>query len=170
VDADHAEPDDARPIVPCVGAVVQDDAGRLLLVRRGREPNRGSWSLPGGRVEPGETPAEAVVREVREETGLVVRAGQPVGSVRIPAGDVVYDVLDLRCALTGPASTPTAGDDADDALFADPATLATLPCTPRLVETLVGWGVLTHRDLPVRPAQRGAGSGRPGCSPPRASP
>jgi 8-oxo-dGTP diphosphatase len=142
VDGDRADPDDARPIVPCVGAVVQDDSGRLLLVRRGREPSRGLWSLPGGRVEPGETPAEAVVREVREETGLVVRAGEPVGRVSIPAGDVVYDVLDLRCALSRAASAPTAGDDADEVLFADVATLATLPCTPRLVETLVGWGVL----------------------------
>jgi 8-oxo-dGTP diphosphatase len=170
VDSDHAGPDDARPIVPCVGAVVQDDAGRLLLVRRGREPSRGLWSLPGGRVEPGETPAEAVVREVREETGLLVRAGEPVGSVRIPAEDVVYDVLDLRCVLTDATSAPAAGDDADDALFADEPTLSTLPCTPRLVETLVAWGVLPHRALPTGAAQRGAGSGRPGCSPPRASP
>src|SRR2546430_16924216 len=61
--------------VPCAGAVVKDQAGRLLLVRRGREPGRGRWSLPGGRVEPGETAAEAAVREVREETGLDVVAG-----------------------------------------------------------------------------------------------
>src|SRR5262245_49581335 len=53
--------------VPCAGAVVLDSAGRLLLVRRAREPGRGRWSLPGGRVEAGETAAAAAVREVREE-------------------------------------------------------------------------------------------------------
>jgi ADP-ribose pyrophosphatase YjhB (NUDIX family) len=130
-------------VVPCVGAVVLDDDGRLLLVRRGREPSRGLWSLPGGRVEPGEDDAAAVAREVLEETGLRVEVGAPVGHVRIPAGDgVVYAVTDYRCALSGPAQRPRAGDDADDVLFADAAALTTLPCTPLLLETLRGWGVL----------------------------
>ncbi len=130
-------------VVPCVGAVVLDDDGRLLLVRRGREPSRGLWSLPGGRVEPGEAEVTAVAREVLEETGLRVEVGAPVGRVRIPAGDgVVYAVTDYRCALSGPAQRPRAGDDADDVLFADAAALAALPCTPLLLETLRGWGVL----------------------------
>ncbi len=130
-------------VVPCVGAVVLDDAGRLLLVRRGREPSRGLWSLPGGRVEPGETDADAVAREVLEETGLAVDVGAPVGNVRIPAGDaVVYDVTDYRCTLDGQDQVPQAGDDADDVLFADAATLESLPCTPLLLETLRGWGAL----------------------------
>jgi 8-oxo-dGTP diphosphatase len=130
-------------LVPCVGAVVLDDAGRLLLVRRGREPSRGLWSVPGGRVEPGESGPDAVRREVREETGLHVTVGAPVGVVRIPAGDgVVYDVTDYRCTLADPAQQPSAGDDADEVLFADAATLADLPCTPLLLETLRGWGAL----------------------------
>jgi 8-oxo-dGTP diphosphatase len=130
-------------LVPCVGAVVLDDAGRLLLVRRGRQPSRGLWSLPGGRVEPGESPTEAVAREVLEETGLHVRVGAAVGRVRIRVGDgVVYDVSDHRCTLVDPTDRPVAGDDADDVLFADAATLARLPCTPLLLETLRGWGVL----------------------------
>ncbi len=130
------------PMVPCVGAVVHDDAGRLLLVRRGRDPHRGRWSLPGGRVEAGESPAQAVEREVLEETGLVVRAGAPAGRVRIQGDAVVYDVLDLVCTLVAPAAAPVAGDDASDVVFADAAVLDDLECTPLLVETLRRWGVL----------------------------
>src|SRR5436190_190421 len=54
--------------VECAGAVVRDDHGRLLLVRRGRPPSAGLWSLPGGRIEPGESAAAAAAREVWEET------------------------------------------------------------------------------------------------------
>ena len=130
------------PVVACVGAVVHDDAGRLLLVRRGRDPHRGRWSLPGGRVEPGESPEQAVEREVREETGLSVRAGAAVGRVRIEGDGVVYDVLDLACTLVAPTASPVAGDDAADVVFADSVVLSGLECTPRLVETLHEWGVL----------------------------
>jgi len=139
--ADQATGDPTR-VVPCVGAVVHDDHGRLLLVRRGREPHRGRWSLPGGRVEPGESPEQAIEREVREETALSVRAGAAVGRVRIPGHDVVYDVLDLACTLAVPTETPVAGDDADAVMFADAVALGGLDCTPLLVETLREWGVL----------------------------
>ena len=129
--------------VPCVGAVVRDDAGRLLLIRRGHEPSRGLWSLPGGRVEPGETLEAAVVREVREETGLDVRVGAPVGSVLIPAGAVDYDVTDFACTPLDGTAVPVAGDDADDVTWVDATALDGLACTPRLVETLREWGVLS---------------------------
>jgi ADP-ribose pyrophosphatase YjhB (NUDIX family) len=62
------------PIVG-VGAVVFDREGRVLLVERGKPPGVGLWSLPGGRLEPRETLVQAVAREVREETGLVVEVG-----------------------------------------------------------------------------------------------
>ena len=126
----------------CVGAVVQDAAGRLLLIRRGHDPHAGLWSLPGGRVEEGETLEQAVRREVREETGLLVRPGAVVGRVRIPGAGVVYDVVDLACIPDPPDQQPVAGDDAADVVLADAATLDRLPCTPRLLETLRGWGVL----------------------------
>ena len=78
-----------------------------------------------------------------EETGLHVVVGTALGSVRIPAGNgVVYDVTDYRCTLADPEQQPSAGDDADEVLFADAATLADLPCTPLLLETLRGWGAL----------------------------
>jgi 8-oxo-dGTP diphosphatase len=135
-------PPGAPGVVPCVGAVVHDAAGRLLLIQRGHDPHRGQWSLPGGRIEAGESPEQAVVREVHEETGLQVVPGRLVGRVTIPGDGVVFDVLDLACDLTDTTAAPVAGDDADAALFADAATLAGLPCTPLLVETLRGWGVL----------------------------
>ena len=93
-------------------------------------------------MEAGESSEQAIEREVLEETGLVVRAGAPVGRVRIQGDAVVYDVLDLACTLSTPAAVPVAGDDAADVVFADAAVLAGLECTPRLVETLRDWGVL----------------------------
>jgi mutator protein MutT len=134
---------DAAPqVVPCVGAVVHDAAGRLLLVQRGHEPHRGRWTLPGGRVEAGETPEQAVVREIREETGLDVTVGEVAGRVLIPAGDLQYDVVDFACTLIDPTATPTAGDDAAAVTFADRGDLDRLDCTPRLVDTLRSWGLL----------------------------
>ena len=82
-------------VIPCVGAVIKDGQGRLLLIKRGHAPAAGLWSLPGGRIEPGETDAEALVREMREETGLVIEAGQLIGTARRPAQDgSVFDIRD----------------------------------------------------------------------------
>ena len=58
-----------RVRVQCVGAVITDESGRMLMILRGHEPGKGLWSIPGGRIEPGESDEQAVVREVREETG-----------------------------------------------------------------------------------------------------
>jgi len=129
------------PVVPCVGAIVHDATGRLLLIRRGHEPGRGLWSVPGGRVEPGETLSAAVEREVREETGRRVRADAPVGTVLLRGPGVIFDVTDIRCTLDPAEQEPTPGDDADEVVFADAATLATLRCTDGLLDTLRGWGV-----------------------------
>ena len=171
--ADRSSPQN-RPVVPCVGAIVHDTEGRLLVVRRRNDPGRGLWSVPGGRMEPGETPAAAVEREVWEETGLRVRAGAEVGRVRIDGGAVVYDVVDLACTLLSAHARPVPGDDAVATVFADARTLVGLPCAPGLLETLRGWGVLPAAPggapQPSGAQSRGAGSGRPGCSPPRASP
>src|SRR3954464_9521483 len=100
--------------VPCAGAVVRDGAGRILLVRRANEPGRGLWSLPGGRVEPGEAEEAAVVREVLEETGLVVRVEALVGRVSIGR----YDIGDYACTVTG--GTLAAATDADDVAWTVP--------------------------------------------------
>ena len=130
------------PEVPCVGAVVHDARGRLLLIRRGHAPSAGLWSVPGGRMEPGETEAQAVVREVAEETGLRVRADRVVGRVRIDGDGVVFTVADWSCTLLDPAAQPVAGDDAAEAAFVDATGLAALDMAPGVVTALSGWGVL----------------------------
>ena len=130
------------PEVPCVGAVVHDALGRLLLIRRGQAPSAGLWSVPGGRMERGESEAEAVVREVAEETGLLVRPERVLGRVRIDGDGVVFTVADWACTLTAPDPRPVAGDDAADVAFVDAAGLAALDMAPGVVTALSGWGVL----------------------------
>ncbi len=99
----RAYPD--RPIA-AVGAVVLD-GDQVLLVRRGHEPLKGAWSLPGGGVELGETLEEAVCREVREETGLVVAPVRRVAVLdridRDAAGRVLYHyvLIDYLCRVLG---------------------------------------------------------------------
>jgi len=127
--------------IPCVGAVVKDGQGRLLLIKRGHEPGAGLWSLPGGRIEPGETDAEALVREMLEETGLKVAPGGLLGSVKRPGLD--GDVIDIRdYAATVISGTLRAGDDAADAMWASVADLGSLAVTDGLIEALTTWRVL----------------------------
>jgi 8-oxo-dGTP diphosphatase len=142
--ARHSLTDVGRPVpeVPCVGAVVHDGRGRLLLIRRGHAPSAGLWSVPGGRMEPGETEAQAVVREVAEETGLRVHPERVLGRVRIDGEGVVFTVTDWACSLRDPAAHPVAGDDAADVAFVDAAGLAALDMAPGVVAALSGWGVL----------------------------
>ena len=127
--------------IPCVGAVVRDEQGRLLLIKRGHEPGAGLWSLPGGRIEPGETDAEALVREMLEETGLKVAPGRLLGNVKRPGLD--GDVIDIRdYAATVISGTLRAGDDAADAMWASVADLGSLAVTDGLIEALTTWRVL----------------------------
>jgi 8-oxo-dGTP diphosphatase len=131
----------AGSVIPCVGAVIKDARGRLLLIKRGHAPGAGLWSLPGGRIEPGETDAQALVREMREETGLLVEAGALIGTVRLPAGDGdVFDVADYAATVTG--GMLRAGDDAAEARWVAASELAALPMTNGLIETLTRWGVM----------------------------
>ena len=128
-------------VIPCVGAVIRDDEGRLLLIKRGHEPGAGLWSLPGGRIEPGETGTQALVREMREETGLTVKVGRLLGTVSRPGldGDVI-DISDYEATIITGSLTP--GDDAADARWVDTADLESMPITDGLVEALTDWGVL----------------------------
>ncbi len=127
--------------IPCVGAIITDASQRLLLIKRGHEPEAGRWSLPGGRIEPGESDQQALVREVREETGLQVTPGRLVGAVERPwPGGRVLVIRDYAAAVTG--GDLAAGDDADDARWVSPRDLTGLPLTSGLQEALYAWGVL----------------------------
>lgn len=115
----------SRPLVG-VGAIVVVD-GRVVLVRRRREPLAGRWSLPGGLLELGEALAAGVAREVKEETGLDVDVGPVVDVVdRIyrDADDAVryhYVLADYLCTPVG--GTLAAGDDAGEVALVDPEEL-----------------------------------------------
>lgn len=128
-------------VIPCVGAIIKDPAGRLLLIKRGHEPGKGLWSVPGGRIEAGETDAEALVREVREETGLTVTPGPLIGSVRRPGGDgTELDIRDYAALISG--GELAAGDDADDARWVAPEDLGSLSLTAGLLDALRDWQVV----------------------------
>jgi ADP-ribose pyrophosphatase YjhB (NUDIX family) len=134
--------------IPCVGAIIRDAEGRLLVIRRGRPPSQGLWTIPGGRVELGESDHDAVRREVREETGLEVEPRAAAGSVVLPAahpGDR-YLVTDYWATVAPAAPTePSAGDDADDVRWVSNAEFLALEVTPGLAQTLQQWGVWATR-------------------------
>jgi 8-oxo-dGTP diphosphatase len=128
-----------RPEV-CVGAVaVAGD--RLLLVRRGREPGLGLWSVPGGRVEAGESLAYAVVRELAEETGVVGTCGALLGVAERLDHDHHFVILDYL-VVVDEAVPPAPGTDADEAAWVPLAEVRELALVPGLAEFLVEAGVL----------------------------
>ena len=123
-----------------MGAVtIADD--RLLMVRRGRGPAQGRWSIPGGRVELGETLAEAVVRELREETGLDGVCGEFLGWVERIGDDHHFVILDFSVVALddGP---PVAGDDAAEATWVPLQNLGDVRVVDGLVEFLADHGII----------------------------
>src|SRR2546428_1433420 len=96
----------AHPSVAVDGIVLQD--GKLVAVRRKNEPYRGMPALPGGFVELGETTVEAVVREVREETGLETRVKRLVGGLSGPKGDPRGHVISIVYGIQAPRGRPQA--------------------------------------------------------------
>jgi mutator protein MutT len=117
-----------------VGAVVVDPGGRILLVRRARPPGVGTWTLPGGRVETGETMEEAVVREVREETGMSARVMCALGVVPIAREGFAFAIHEYL--LLAPAAEPFPGDDVDDARWASHAELGAYCVRPDAISVI----------------------------------
>lgn len=134
----------ARPEL-CVGGIAVLD-GRLLLIRRGHGPAAGQWSVPGGRVEAGELLAEAVVREVREETGLECVCGSLVGWVELldddsEPGSGHFVILDFDVTVLDDRP-PVAGTDAAEAAWVELSEVADLHLVDGLAEFLHEHGYL----------------------------
>ena len=122
-----------------MGAVVLLD-GRVLLVRRGNEPLHGRWVIPGGTVELGETLEEALVREVEEETGLVVRPREVLlvfDRIQRDQGRVQYHyvIIDYLCEYV--SGTPRAGSDAEAVAVVSPEDLDAYDLPPQARELVL---------------------------------
>ena len=124
----------------CVGAVAVDN-DQLLLIRRGRGPAQGEWSVPGGRVMAGETLAEAVVRELLEETGVEGVCNDLIGWVERIGDDYHHVILDFRVDVLEPTE-PVAGDDAAEAAWVPLSEVADLQLVEGLAEFLHENGIL----------------------------
>jgi 8-oxo-dGTP diphosphatase len=127
-----------RPAVG-VGAVVVHE-GRVLLIRRGKEPLRGRWVVPGGTVEVGETLHEALVREIQEETGLVVRPREIVAvfdRIERDGGEVRYHyvIIDYLCDYV--SGTPVAASDAEAVAFVSPDELPAYALPEKALEVVL---------------------------------
>lgn len=124
----------------CVGAIaVEQD--HILLIRRGHGPAQGFWSVPGGRVEWGETLAEAVVRELREETGLDGVCEGLVGWAERMGERFHYVIADYRVMIVS-VGPPEAGSDAAEAVWVALGEVAGLSLAEGLAEFLYDHGVL----------------------------
>lgn len=121
------------PIV-AVGAFVFDRENRVLLVQRAKDPGKGLWTVPGGRLEPRETLAQAVAREVREETGLVVEVGALACVVERMGDDFHFVILDYLARVIG--GELAAASDVSAARFVTESELEQLPLTDGLIPLL----------------------------------
>jgi ADP-ribose pyrophosphatase YjhB (NUDIX family) len=114
-----------------VGAIVLDVGPplRILLVRRGKPPRALAWTIPGGHLEPGETLAEAIRREVKEETSLDVRVVEETEVVELTGEGFHYRIHEHLCLPMDRGASPVPGDDACEARWVGPEELERLGVT-----------------------------------------
>lgn len=130
----------ARPVLGVLAVVLRP--GAALLVRRANAPDKGLWGFPGGKVEAGETLAEAACRELAEETGLGATAGPQLGTREIfrrdAAGRLLYHFFLVAILCDAPTGTLAAGDDAAAARWVPDAQIfdARLPMSDGVAELL----------------------------------
>lgn len=123
---------------PAVSALIVDD-GKVLLVKRGCEPNKGLWSLPGGSIEPGETLRDAAAREVLEETALVVDVGDVVGAHEVISRDgeaLLYHFVIITLYANVISGVLAPSDDAADAKWVPTDQVKKYPTTALLADIL----------------------------------
>ena len=132
-----------------VGAFVFDREGRVLLIERGSPPGVGLWTVPGGKLEPGETLAQAVAREVREETGLVVEVGALACVVEHMSEGYHYVILDYLARPIGGELAPAS--DVRGAMWVNVDELVRLslteglmPLVERARATHAAWFTTSH--------------------------
>jgi len=122
-----------------VGAFVFKD-DRILLVQRGQSPAKGLWAIPGGSMELGETLQEAAEREIREETGLVIKAREPVYTFdvieRDDTGRIRYHYVIVDVLAEYVSGTLQPGDDARDARWVSALEMGSLEMSHRTREVL----------------------------------
>lgn len=117
-----------------MAAILTDADGRVLLIQRGRPPSAGRWTVPGGRVERGETVVEALQRELRTETGLTAKPGPLAEVFELITDQYHYVILDYL--MTEPQGELRPGDDAADARFVALSDLPSYETTDGLAEVL----------------------------------
>jgi 8-oxo-dGTP diphosphatase len=116
--------------------------GAVLLIRRGLAPGVGKWSIPGGRVQFGETARDAAVREVLEETGLVVDAGEFAGWVEHVSDEGHFVILSFFAAARDETAPLVVGDDALEARWVPVAEIVTLDLVEGLLIFLQSAGIV----------------------------
>jgi len=138
----------AYPEAPqvAVGAFVVKD-NEVLLVKRNRPPSEGQWAIPGGRVKLGETLQEATEREVKEETGITIKAHNPVYAFdfiqRDDSGNTRFHYVIVDLLADYVSGKPTAGDDASEARWVTSRELKNLPASDSTREALKKLGLLS---------------------------
>ncbi|MGR9036955.1 MAG: NUDIX hydrolase [Gammaproteobacteria bacterium] len=120
-----------------IGGIVFNSHNQVLLIKRDKPPAKGLWSVPGGRLEPGESMVEACRREFKEETGLAIEVEQVVAVVERRIENYHYVIIDFLARLQDQASSmPVAQSDVAEAKWVDVSDIAGYPMVDGLAEII----------------------------------